>query len=62
MKAPANTVAFARAEAKVAYIEEPLSLLANPTTGSMPVSMQEACQLQKVVLFQYTQSLNGENR
>jgi len=51
---PARTVATSRAEAKEANIGIPLGIfrLADPTIGPTLLSMQGACQFEKVVIFQ----------
>jgi len=54
MNAPDMMVTAWRAESKEANMDIPLVILvANPTIGSVPSSMQGSCQLEKIVCFQW---------
>jgi hypothetical protein len=50
--APAKIVAVSRAEVIEANIDNPLGISSNPTIGPVPDTMQGACQLEKVFIFQ----------
>jgi len=53
MKAPAKMVALARTELKEAYIVIPLDLFRWTDDRATPQSMHGACQIEKVLIFQY---------
>src|SRR5439155_11083836 len=53
MSVPARTVAVSRKEATLNMIKPLCIVSSNPTVGSVPLSMQGACQTEVVVIFQY---------